>query len=132
MHSRQAVNLFSPAARTFSSPWSQYPPKAGSRTLKPEKGTSAPQEEQDVKVQLETPSTVPCNSPPLPPRQHQQQALKQQSPASQPGETPWMVAGAGFFTPLWRAGQQSPPNSSSNGQADHQPAGEPEGTGQTL
>ncbi|XP_065446232.1 uncharacterized protein LOC101939251 isoform X2 [Chrysemys picta bellii] len=37
MCSRQAVNPFSLAARTFSSPWSQYPPKVGSPTLKPEK-----------------------------------------------------------------------------------------------
>ncbi|EMP29744.1 Muscleblind-like protein 2, partial [Chelonia mydas] len=31
----------SPAASTFSSHWSQYPPKAGSRTLKPEKAPLA-------------------------------------------------------------------------------------------
>ncbi|EMP36733.1 hypothetical protein UY3_06129 [Chelonia mydas] len=34
MRSRQAMNPFSPAASTFSSPWSQYPPKVGSPTLK--------------------------------------------------------------------------------------------------
>ncbi|EMP25288.1 GTPase IMAP family member 7 [Chelonia mydas] len=40
MHSKQVVNPFSPAARNCSSPWSQHPPnppKAGSRTMKPEK-----------------------------------------------------------------------------------------------
>ncbi|XP_073166588.1 UNC93-like protein MFSD11 isoform X2 [Lepidochelys kempii] len=39
-HSKQAENLFSPAAGNCSSPLSQYPPspaKAGSRTMKPEK-----------------------------------------------------------------------------------------------
>ncbi|EMP30412.1 hypothetical protein UY3_12413 [Chelonia mydas] len=34
---QQAENPFSSAARNCSSPWSQYPPKAGSRTMKLEK-----------------------------------------------------------------------------------------------
>ncbi|XP_053891473.1 uncharacterized protein LOC128840921 [Malaclemys terrapin pileata] len=55
MRSKQVVNPFSPAARKFSSPWSQYPSKAGSPILKPEKAPL---------VQM-FPHTFPISSPSL-------------------------------------------------------------------